>query len=121
MLEDIREQLSRLVRPRFLVETPWEWLQHYPRYLAAMRLRLDKLAGPGLARDQRNFQQLEPFWRNYLDRSETHAEQGTSDAELERFGWMLEELRVSLFAQELGTAITVSAKRLEQQWSKVSG
>jgi ATP-dependent helicase HrpA len=118
VLEDIREQLARLTRPRFLVETPWEWLQHYPRYLAAMRLRLDKLAGPGLARDQRNFQQLDPFWRKYVEASDRHAEQGTHDPELERFGWLLEEFRVSLFAQELGTAVTVSAKRLEQQWGQ---
>lgn len=121
VIEDIGEQLAHLIRPRFLVETPWEWLQHYPRYVGAMRLRLDKLAGPGLARDQRNFQQLEPFWRRYTELAERHAEQGTVDGELEQFGWMLEEFRVSLFAQELGTAISVSAKRLEQQWLRVDG
>ncbi len=106
---DMREQLSELVRPGFVVATPWQWLQQIPRYLQAIELRLDKLHG-GVDRDRANLRQLQPLRERYLARLEGRA--GESDPRLEEYRWLLEELRVSLFAQQLGTSRPVSVKRL---------
>jgi len=103
----------------FLVVTPWRWLQQYPRYFRAITLRLDKIAGSGWRRDRRAFDQLEPFLQAYRERAADHRRRGVYDAELEVFRWMLAEFRVSLFAQELGTSIPVSAKRLQRHWANV--
>jgi ATP-dependent helicase HrpA len=119
-IDDARDQLARLVGPRFLVETPWPWLRHLPRFLRAVRFRLDNLGGGGLARDRRNFEEFSPRWQAYLERAEQHAARGLLDPELLHFRWMLEEYRVSLFAQKLGTSLPVSAKRLDRQWMLVS-
>jgi ATP-dependent helicase HrpA len=83
-------------------------------------LTTSALAG-GLARDQKNFAEFQPHWESYLKRQKEHAALGLFDPELEYFRWMLEEFRVSLYAQKLGTAIPVSAKRLDAQWAKTKG
>jgi len=116
--EGIREQVNRLLAPGWLARHPWERLQHLPRYLKAASLRLDKLrADP--ARDARLAAELAalevPFRRELAAR----ARYGAPDATLEQFGWLLEELRVSLFAQELKTPVPVSAKRLAKLWQTV--
>ena len=72
-----------------------------------------------MPRDWQNFQEFEPRWRLYLERARNDQAQGIVDTELMHLRWMLEEYRVSLFAQKLGTAIPVSPKRLEQQWAKL--
>ncbi len=119
-IDDVREQMDQLTGPAFLTATPWEWLQHYPRYLRAIRQRLESLPGGSLARDQRAYhEQLQPRWQACLDRLCQERESGDCDPELVQYRWMLEEFRVSLFAQKLGTSLPVSAKRLEQQWAKV--
>jgi ATP-dependent helicase HrpA len=59
------------------------------------------------------------YWQQYVEMHQTHASQAIVDPELQTFRWMIEELRVSLFAQKLGTSITVSPKRMEKQWAKV--
>ena len=109
------------IRPAagFLVATPWHWLQQYPRYFRAMTLRLEKISGAGWQRDRRAFDELAPFLEAYRGRAADHARRGIYDPELELFRWMLEEFRVSLFAQELRTRIPVSVKRLQKQWSQV--
>lgn len=103
----------------FLVATPWRWLQQYPRYFRAIKLRLDKIAGSGWRRDRRAFDALEPLLDAYRRRLADHRRRGIDDAELDAFRWLLEEFRVSLFAQELGTSIPVSAKRLQRHWANV--
>ena len=122
-VEDLRQQWDELTScsppTTFLVATPWRWLQQYPRYFRAMTLRLEKIASSGWRRDLRAFSQLEPFLDTCRARAADHRRRGVYDAELETFRWMLEEFRVSLFAQELGTIIPVSVKRLEKQWSRV--
>ena len=121
---DVRIQLDNLLGPGFLVETPWDRLIALPRYLSAVVKRLQKLGagnapdGPG-SKDAAGFQQVAPLWNQYAQQTTANREHGRVDAELERFRWMIEELRVSLFAQELGTAEKVSVPRLEQQWAKV--
>jgi ATP-dependent helicase HrpA len=119
--EDVAQQCARLLQTGFLARTPWERLQHVPRYLKAAALRLDKLrADP--ARDAQRMAELAPleqaYRRTQAARARLGAGGGASD-ELEQFGWLLEELRVSLFAQELKTPVPVSAKRLAKLWHSI--
>ncbi len=117
-MADIREQLARLVYPRFLSQTPPEWLPHLPRYLRAIALRLQKLRQtPDKDRQRRG--DIIRLWESCQRQWERNARQEKYDPELIRFRWLLEELRVSQFAQELKTLLPVSVKRLEEQWSKV--
>ncbi|BCB25847.1 ATP-dependent helicase [Sulfurimicrobium lacus] len=115
-ISDMKEQLGQLVYLGFLAQTPMNWLRHYPRYLKAMALRLDKL--PHAAnRDSQLQAELAPFWRRYLDAMLQLEKRGaTPSPELSDYRWMIEELRVSLFAQELKTIQPISTKRLEKQW-----
>src|SRR5262249_39273583 len=112
---DVRQQLDRLLAPGWLSRTPWERGQHLPRYLKAAALRLDKpRADP--QRDARlapTAARPEPPTRR---ETASRARYGAPPAELDQFGWLLEELRVSLFAQELRTPVPVSAKRLAKLW-----
>ncbi len=114
---DITQQLQRLMPKRFLLQTPYAQLQHLPRYLKAVQLRLDKLrADP--ARDATRLAELRPqdqrFWRLVAERK------GVQDARLQELRWLLEELRVSFFAQELRTPQPVSVKRLDKAWAQLS-
>jgi ATP-dependent helicase HrpA len=109
--QDIRAQCEALLGKEWVGRTPFERMQHLPRYLKAINVRLEKLrANP--ARDAQNMLQMNPLsqqWQRKLS-----AQHGEIDARLEDFGWMLQELRVSLYAQELKTPVIVSAKRLEK-------
>jgi ATP-dependent helicase HrpA len=121
-MQDVEEQLARLVQKRFIIDTPFERLQHYPRYLKAIALRLDKLkaaGAAGAARDARLLAELAPLAGNYQRRAVVLARQGLVDAQLEQFRWLLEELRVQLFAQELRTPVPVSTKRLQKMWESM--
>ncbi len=118
-INDVRQQLGRLMAEGFLLRIPYPWLEQYPRYLKAVQLRIQKLSNAGLDRDARHTADLSPLWQQYVARAELHRARGLYDPALEQYRWMLEEFRVSLFAQELGTAVPVSAKRLEQQWAMV--
>jgi ATP-dependent helicase HrpA len=116
--EDIAAQLGRLVPKRFLADTPWAPLQHLPRYLKAVVARLDKQrADP--ARDAARLAELRPLEQRYWRRAAER--RGAIDARLADYRWLLEELRVSLFAQELRTPQPVSAKRLDRAWEQLSG
>ncbi|VVE46281.1 ATP-dependent RNA helicase HrpA [Pandoraea communis] len=110
---DMTAQLQRLIGKRFLIDTPYAQLAHFPRYLKAMAGRIDKLkADP--ARDARAMSELGPLLQNWQRATSQRRDQG--DARLEEFRWLLEELRVSLFAQELRTPMPVSVKRLHKVW-----
>jgi len=115
--DDIAAQLQRLVPKRFLTQTPWAQLQHFARYLKAITARLDKLrADP--ARDAQRLAELRPLEQRLL--RAVAERKGQADARLDEFRWLLEELRVSLFAQELRTPQPVSVKRLEKVWAQLS-
>jgi ATP-dependent helicase HrpA len=115
---DIEAQLKRLMGRNFLADTPFERLQHYPRYFKAVAVRLEKLkANP--ARDAQLMAEYAPLWTNYERRALQLAKLGASDPQIEQFRWLLEELRVSLFAQELRTPVPVSVKRLQKQWEGI--
>ena len=114
---DAQQQLQRLVPRHFLAQTPWASLQHLPRYLKAITLRLDKLrADP--ARDTARMTDVKPqeqrYWRLVAERK------GQVDDRMQELRWLLEELRVSLFAQELRTPQPVSIKRLEKVWAQLN-
>jgi ATP-dependent helicase HrpA len=114
-VHDIEAQVARLMPKDFVIVTPWERLQHFPRYLKAANLRLDKLrADP--ARDARAAAEIARFEIQAL-REETRQRKGGSvDPQLAQFRWLVEELRVQAFAQELRTPVPVSAKRLAKLW-----
>ena len=115
--EDIEAQLSRLLPKNFILSVPYSQLTHYPRYLKAIASRIDKLrADP--ARDARLMTEMVPLMQNWQRQHIAQARQGGAgkDARLEEFRWLLEELRVSLYAQELRTPMPVSVKRLTKVW-----
>jgi ATP-dependent helicase HrpA len=118
-VRDMRDQLAHLMSPRFLKTTPAAWLSHLPRFLKAIQVRLTKLMNAGLSRDVAHAQEVAPRWRAYLERARKHRKDNVIDPALEEYRWMLEELRVSLFAQELKTSVPVSPKRLDALWEKV--
>ncbi len=114
---DCAQQLQRLLPKRFLTLTPWPQLQHYARYLKAIVLRLEKWrADP--ARDAAKSLELKPqeqrYWRLVAERK------GAVDDRMLEFRWLLEELRVSFFAQELRTPQPVSVKRLDKAWAQLN-
>jgi ATP-dependent helicase HrpA len=114
---DCTQQLQRLMPKRFIAQTPWPQLQHFARYLKAITLRLDKYrADP--ARDASRLAELKPqeqrYWRLVAERK------GVMDERLQEFRWLLEELRVSFFAQELRTPQPVSIKRLDKAWAQLN-
>ena len=115
---DITRQLANLTPPGFLATAPWSALSRYPVYFAAMRERLSRLAGAE-RRDAELQAQVRPFEDAMIRKAQEHAQRGIVDPELERLRWMIEEFRVSLWAQKLGTAESVSGPRLEKQWAKV--
>lgn len=110
---DIEGQLARLLPPRFIDETPYEQLAHYPRYLRAIASRIDKLRIDP-SRDARWMGEFGPLYQRWL-RADSQR-RGAENRRLAEFRWLLEELRVSLFAQELRTPMPVSIKRLAKIW-----
>jgi ATP-dependent helicase HrpA len=115
---DMRDQLSRLVYAGFLSATPWERLSDLPRYLEAMLVRLDKF-GNNPERDTKHADTIAHLTRRLDERLEKQRKAGLADPRLDAFRWHLEELRVSLFAQELKTPYPVSYKRLEKIWNAI--
>jgi len=114
--QDIREQLANLIYKGFLAATPWPQLAHLPRYLKAILRRLDKLPND---RDARHMAAIREWWQNWEARREKFRKEGTIDPAFEEFRWMIEELRVSLFAQELKTPYPISLKRLQKSWESI--
>jgi ATP-dependent helicase HrpA len=117
----IREQIEHLLPSDFLTVTPYRWLKCLPRFLRAEETRFRKLGHGGHVRDAEVAAELAPWWQRYVDRRASHQRQGVIDRELELFRWMLQELRVSRFAQELGTSLPVSTKKLQRQWERTRG
>jgi len=116
---DVRSIRDALVYPGFVSATPWESLTQLPRYLAALDRRLAKYAERP-DRDARHAEQVAAWWRRYAERAEAARAAGAVDHRLADFRWLLEELRVSLFAQELKTPFPVSFKRIEKAWNDLS-
>jgi ATP-dependent helicase HrpA len=117
-IADVQQQLAQLFADSFIVDTPWDMLQQYPRYLIAVEQRLEKLHGH-FQRDKTLLTGLtalsEPLYRTWQDNREA----ASRSVALLEFRWLLEEYRVSLFAQNLGTRQAVSEKRLKELWKSV--
>ncbi|MEW6678838.1 MAG: ATP-dependent RNA helicase HrpA [Pseudomonadota bacterium] len=115
---DLRAQLDELVFPGFLLAHPPAQLPHLPRYLKAMELRLGKLPHHQ-ARDQGAMNEMAPLLTAFR---QWQRQQGPQDwqADQENFRWLLQELRVGLFAQELKTPMPVSVKRLDKLWREIT-
>ncbi len=116
---DLEQQVSQLVHKNCFSQTPWEQLQHIPRYLKALRLRIEKQpASP--ERDGKNAASVGLIWQRWQDKMNAlnQANHEIPQA-LRDYRWLIEELRVSLFAQELRTPFPVSIKRLEKTWQEV--
>ncbi|MBK9117380.1 MAG: ATP-dependent RNA helicase HrpA [Betaproteobacteria bacterium] len=120
LVADVRAQRDALVYPGFFQATPWAQLAHLPRYLTALDRRVAKY-GERPDRDARHAEQVAELWRRYRERAGRDREAGApADPRVEGFRWLLEELRVSLFAQELRTPFPVSFKRVEKAWTELT-
>ncbi len=112
---DMRSQLDDMMYAGFLHELAPARLAHYPRYLEAMRIRLDSVEKDP-QRDAERMREINPFWQQYLQL----LEQGRDyDDNVDAYRWLMEEFRVSLFAQQLGTGAKVSVQRLRKAWQKI--
>ncbi|MCB1851632.1 MAG: ATP-dependent RNA helicase HrpA [Gammaproteobacteria bacterium] len=117
-LEDIRQQLDQLVYRGFLQHTPYAQLKQLPRYLRAIEMRLDKLPYAA-ARDQKLLGEMQEAYQLWQQREEKYRLEGKLDERIEELRWSFEELRISLFAQELGTAYPVSLQRIQKRWREL--
>jgi len=115
VMTDVTSQLSHLVPAGFLVTTPWTRLREFPRYLKAVLYRLEK-APQDPARDQKLLAEVTPLEQRYWQA--VKAEKGQRPPAHDAFRWLLEEQRVSLFAQQLRTPVPISAKRLAEAWTQ---
>ncbi len=113
---DLKQQLGQLFPDDVLLQVPWAWLQEYPRLLGAIDHRLDKLGGQ-IGKDRTLSAELEAYSKQHETRA-AGAPLWKQPEPLQQFFWMLQEYRVSLFAQQLGTKLSVSAKRLNKQWEQ---
>ncbi|HSV19725.1 MAG TPA: ATP-dependent RNA helicase HrpA [Casimicrobiaceae bacterium] len=115
LVAELRAQRDALVHAGFFSATPWVQLGHLPRYLQALERRLAKQPG-NPDRDARHAAQVAQWWARYRERLDQDRAAGRTTPGLAEFRWLLEELRVSLFAQELRTPTPVSFKRVERAW-----
>jgi len=116
---DMRQHLARLMPKDFVAATPGPWLEHLPRFIKGISIRLGRLLNAGLTKDQQGMLQIGPLEAQLAQKQKAHRAERRVDRQLITYRWMLEEFRVSLFAQELKTSIPVSSKRLADQWMLV--
>ncbi len=124
--EDIQQQLDAFFRPKWLVYTPWSWLKEFPRYLQAIQHRISRLKTAGMPQDAQQSEKIQVYWKDFQKRLENQShfvcriklddanETLWPTGALAEYRWMIEEYRVSLFAQQLGTRVSISPKRLDK-------
>ena len=115
---DVESQIGWLVHKNCFSQTPWEHIAHLPRYLKALRLRIEKQPN-NPERDGKNAASIGLLWQNWEAAMEKQRKLEGASQSLQDFRWLIEELRVSLFAQELKTPFPVSIKRLEKIWGEI--
>ncbi|MCG2633474.1 MAG: ATP-dependent RNA helicase HrpA [Gammaproteobacteria bacterium] len=118
VVQDVEAQLKALFMPNFLAETPSRWLDRYPKYLEAIRLRLERLPQSG-DREQARMSQFDELSRPCQQWLLREAGAGPVPDAVQRYRWLLEEFRLSLYAQPMKTLEPVSPKRLEKIWAEV--
>jgi ATP-dependent helicase HrpA len=116
---DVGAQLSALLSPRFIEATPRQWLDQFARYFRAIARRLERLRG-NVARDAELAHRVRPFVVRLNHLISQPAMPFPARAALEQARWMIEEFRVSLYAQDLSTVVKVSEKRLDEQFERVT-
>ena len=118
--KDVEQQVQSLVYKKCFSQTPWSYLQHLPRYLKALRLRIEKHQN-NPERDGKSAASVGMLWQKWQEKiaalQEAHLDIPNA---LQEFRWLIEELRVSLFAQELKTPFPISIKRLEKTWAEIA-
>ncbi len=119
MVADIQQQLGSLFPENFITRTDSEWLREYPRYLTAIKKRIEK-SKTNVTRDRQLRIEYARLWDEYIRRQASLEKQHIDSPQLHHYRWMLEEYRVSLFAQELKTKFPVSEKRLRTYWNELS-
>jgi len=118
LTKDVESQIQQLLYKGCFSQMPWDQLQHLPRYLKGLRLRIEKQpSNPD--RDGKHAASVGLLWQKWQSEMVKQAKVDNISPELQNFRWMIEELRVSLFAQELKTPFPVSTKRLEKAWSQI--
>lgn len=116
--KDIQFQLKQLIRPEFLFYTSPYWLEQYPRFFQGIKTRIEK-SDAQIQKDLQALEQLQP----HLDKLQSYWQADNEllicrQSDVETYRWMLEEYRISLFAQPMKTSLPVSDKRLQKQWQK---
>ncbi|MBR0056977.1 MAG: DUF3418 domain-containing protein, partial [Kiritimatiellae bacterium] len=114
----VKNQLAWLVFPGFLRNVPLSRLRHYRRYLEGIRIRLER-ARLSPSTDAEREAQVAPYWNRYRDAVTSQKPFQYNATALAEYRWMVEEFRVSVFAQELRTPTPISAKRLDAKWTEV--
>jgi len=119
-LDDVEFQIGQLLRNRFFINTPFDKLIHFPRYLAGVSHRLSKLARTDITKDLELIAEVRRFWNPFLKlKAQRKADRKPPTPNMTEFRFLIEEYRISLFAQHLGTAAPVSAKRLRKRWQEL--
>ena len=119
MVADIQQQLAYLFPKNFITVIDREWLEQYPRYLMGINKRVEK-SKTNLTRDRQLKIEFSRLWDEYIKRQKLLQKQHIDSEQLTHYRWMLEEYRISLFAQELKTRFPVSDKRLRKHWNELS-
>jgi ATP-dependent RNA helicase HrpA len=119
VVDDIQRQLAHLAPPDLMRATPATRLGHIARYLKAIQVRLSRQSHDP-QKDQQKAAQVAPFWQSYLTRRDELQAKGRPVAEIDELGWLIEELRVQIFAPELKTAVPISPARLQDIWANIS-
>lgn len=120
IVDDLDAQIRRLTPPDFLLRTSWKYVRHFARYFRGIEARVQALSGTNsgtkiaLTRGMEQMEELAHFQKEYERLRHDFDLRGAESEELEEFRWAIEEYRISLFAQKLGTTMSVSAKRLEK-------
>ena len=117
-IDDITEQLEYLIFNGFVEDISFEDLSQYPRYLAAILKRLDKLEF-NLDKDKRNITAISEHWQRIRQLVDNAYETGQFLLPIMEYRWMMEELRISLFTQELKTRMPISLKRMDKKWETI--
>ena len=118
-IQDIQSQLENLIYPGFIQQTERRWLLQLPKYLNGIQQRIKKLEQDP-QKDQQRVTQLAPYWNQYIEWADNHHLINHHNNKLSHYHWMLQEMRISLFCQELGTSIKISFQRLDEAVSEIN-
>jgi ATP-dependent helicase HrpA len=120
VVDDVESQLAHITPPELLRTASLARVAHVLRYLKGIQVRLQRQAHDP-QKDQQKAAQVVPLWQSFVAREAELRAKGRSQKELDDFAWLIEELRVHVFAPELRTAITISPARAHEVWASLVG